>query len=229
MTTTRPVQPWSAMPGWGIAADLTPPELINSRHVKVLRKWIVTGLVALLVVCTAGYVLAAQKRSSASTVLSDVQIRTAQLQADQRKYAGITKLQGSVTDIQTKISKLMSGDVDVVKLMSQIRTSLPATMTIEQESVTMYVAGATAAGTSKTSGLDTSGHKLIGSVTLAGDARTLDDLSAYADKLQAIPGIVNLLPISNTADKTGVHYSLSFGLTDVLLSHRFDVSKNGGK
>ena len=62
MTThAQPNQPWSSMPGWGIVADLTPPELIASRHLKVLRKWIVLGLVVLVVACVAGYVLAAQK------------------------------------------------------------------------------------------------------------------------------------------------------------------------
>ena len=47
--TSPPVQLWSAMPGWGIAADLTPPEIINARQLKLLRKLLGGGLVALLV------------------------------------------------------------------------------------------------------------------------------------------------------------------------------------
>ena len=54
-----------------------------------------------------------------------MQARTAQLQADARKYAGITKLQGTVTEVQAQIAKLMSADVDLVKLMGQI-TQQPA-------------------------------------------------------------------------------------------------------
>ena len=61
MTThAQPNQPWNGMPGWGIVADLTPPELIASRHLKVLRKWIVLGLVVLVLACVAGYVSTAR-------------------------------------------------------------------------------------------------------------------------------------------------------------------------
>ena len=52
--TPPPAQLWSTMPGWGIAADLTPPELINSRALKTLRKWLGAGLVVLLLACIAG-------------------------------------------------------------------------------------------------------------------------------------------------------------------------------
>ncbi len=155
-----------------------------------------------------------------------------QLQATSRKYTGITKIQGTVTDVQAEIAKLMSADVDLVQLMGQIRASLPASMTIKQESVTISLAGAASAGTAGSTsgaGLDTSGRAHIGNVTISGVGKTLDDLSIYASKLAAIPGIVDVVPTSNVADETGVQYSLQFVLTDKLLSHRFDVSKNGGK
>ena len=234
-TQAHPNQPWSSMPGWGIVADLTPPELIASRHLKVLRKWIATGLVIMLLACVAGYVLATQKRSSASNALESVQARTAQLEADARKYGGITKLQGTVTAVQAQVSQLMSGDVDLVKLMGGISSSLPATMTIKQEAVTISLAGAASSGkagttTSKSgSGLDTSGNTPIGNVTISGVSHTLDDLAVYVDRLAAIPGVVDVVPLSNVVDATGVQYSVSLTLTDKLLSHRFDVSKNGGK
>ena len=229
-TQAQPNQPWSSMPGWGIVADLTPPELIASRHLKVLRKWIVTGLVLLLVACAGGYVLAARKHSAASSALADVQVRTTQLQVNARQYAGITTLQSTVTGVQTQIARLMGADVDLVKLLGEIRSSLPATMTIKQETVTLSLAGVAAAGASKSGvGLDTSGHPQIGNITISGSGHSLVDLSAYVDKLKVIPGVVNVVPVSNTADQTGMQFSLSLGLTDVLLSHRFDVSKNGGK
>ena len=63
-TAPAPVQLWSTMPGWGIAADLTPPELINSRALKTMRKWLGAGLVVLLLACVGGYVAAARQRSA---------------------------------------------------------------------------------------------------------------------------------------------------------------------
>jgi Tfp pilus assembly protein PilN len=229
-TMVAPQKLWSAMPGWGIYADLTPPELVNSRRLKSLRKVIVVALVALLVLCAGGYVLAARKSSAASNALADVQLRTSQLQGQAHKYSGVTQLQGTVTQVQTQIATLMSGDVDLVKLIGQLRSTLPATMTIKQEAVTISVAGVAGAATSNSgNGLDTSGHPQIGTVTLSGAAKSIDDLSAYTDALKSIPGITNVLPLSNATDSNGVQYSLSLGLTDLLLSHRFDTSKNGGK
>ena len=38
-------QLWSTMPGWGIVADLTPPELIASRRLRLLRKLLIAGAV----------------------------------------------------------------------------------------------------------------------------------------------------------------------------------------
>ncbi len=48
MTATTVEQPtlWNSTPGWGIAANLIPPELINARKLKVLRKFMAAGIVA---------------------------------------------------------------------------------------------------------------------------------------------------------------------------------------
>jgi hypothetical protein len=229
-TMVAPQKVWSTMPGWGIYADLTPPELVNSRRLKSLRKAIVAALVALLVLCAGGYVLAARKHAAASGELDSVQAQTAQLQANASRYAVVTKIQGTVTDVQAKVATLMSGDVDLVKLIAQIRSSLPPTMTIKQEAVTITIAASAGAQASASgTGLDTSGRPQIGTVTVSGAAKSMDDLSVYVDALKVIPGVVDVLPLSNVTDATGVQYNLSLGLTDVLLSHRFDTSKNGSK
>ena len=49
---------WASMPGWGIVADLTPPELVESRRLKALRKLIAVCLGAVvLLLRAAGYAL----------------------------------------------------------------------------------------------------------------------------------------------------------------------------
>jgi hypothetical protein len=60
-----------------------------------------------------------------------------------------------------------------------------------------------------------------------GTGQTVNDLSDYVDRLQAIPGLVDVLPVANTVSTSGAsgtEYSISIGLTNALLSHRFDVS-----
>jgi type IV pilus assembly protein PilN len=223
-TASAPPQLWSTMPGWGIAADLTPPELINSRELKKLRRWLGAGLVVLLIACAGGYVAAARQHSSASTALDDMNAQTSQLQAGVRKYAGLTQMQGSVTQIQAQIATLMGGDVDLVTLMGRLRSVLPKPMTISSETVTLTaaVAGATPAGTG-------TAVATIGAVTLSGTGRALGNLATYVDKLSAIPGVVDVNPTTNTLAGKVSHYTLSLNLTTVALSHRFDVTKTGTK
>ena len=226
MTMERPAL-WHALPGWGIAADLTPPELINARQLKVLRWWMAAGLVVLLVVCAGGYYLAARDRSSATAELTVVQDQTRELQVVGRSYSGVIAIQGSVKQIETQVAQVMSADVDVVALLVVLQSSLPKTMTINQEAITISTAGvagtAGTAGTSTGSSQDSSGLPRIGTITIGGTGRTLDDLSDYIDSLQAVPGLVDVLPVSNTAAGKGTQFSLTIGLTNALLSHRFDV------
>ncbi len=222
-----PATLWSSMPGWGIAADLIPPELINGRRLKVLRRLLAAGLLVLLVACAAGYYLSVRENSTASSELTTVQFETSQLQREGRSYAGIVTIQGAVSKVQTQIAGLMVGDVDLVGLTEKIQSSLPKTMTISQEAITVSTAGVAAAGAGGAAGvLDTSGLPRIGTITMGGTGQTLNDLSDYVDKLKLINGFVDVLPISNTAantGKAGTTYSLTIGLTNAALSHRFDA------
>ncbi len=226
VTMDRPAL-WHELPGWGIAADLTPPELINARQLKVLRWWLAVGVVALLVICAGGYYLAARDTSSATSELTAVQDQTRQLRVVGRSYAGVISIEGSVKQIQAQVAQVMSADVDVVALLVVLQSNLPKTMTINQEAITISTAGVAAvtgtASSSTGSGQDGAGLPRIGTITLGGTGRTLDDLSDFIDSLQTVPGLVDVLPVSNTSSGKGTQFSLTIGLTNALLSHRFDV------
>ena len=215
---------WSTMPGWCTAADLIPPELVNARRLTTLRKYMAVGLVVLLAVCAGGYYLAARDNSVAASDLASVQDRTLQLQYEGRSYSGVVQMQGSVALVQSQIAQVMAGDVDLVALMGRLQSSLPSTMTIGQESIVISPAGVVG-NAAASAGLDTSGLPRIGSITLSGTGRTLDDLSDYIDRLRTITGLVDIAPVSNIKSTTGAgtEYNLQIGLTNALLSHRFDV------
>lgn len=224
--TDRPAL-WASLPGWGIAADLTPPELINKRQLKVLARLMALGLVLLVLACAGGYYLAAHDRSAASADLQAAQGRTVELERVGRSYASVVAIQGSVSQVQAQVAQVMGGDVDLVALLVQLESSLPKTMVITQEAITISTAGVAAAGATAATGggLDTSGLPRIGTLTISGTGRTLNDLSDYVDGLQTIAGLVDVLPVSNTAASTtsGTQFSITVGLTNNLLSHRFDV------
>jgi hypothetical protein len=226
MSSARaPAQLWSTMPGWGIAADLTPPELINSRELKTLRKWIGAGLVVLLLACTGGYLAASRQNHAAAADLATVNAETVQLQSGVGKYATVTQIQGNVSQIQAQIATLMSGDVDLVTLMGRIRRALPAPMAISNETVTIILAAAAAAP----AGTVPPALASIGTVTIAGTGSALDNLATYVEALQKIPGVINVNPTTNVLSGRTTHYSLSLTLTAAAFSHRFDVSTKRAK
>jgi uncharacterized protein HemX len=196
------------------------------------RRRLILALVALLLLCGVGYGYAFVQRNTAANQLSQVQAQTLRLQAEQRKFSDVTKIQGSITEVQQQISRLMSNDVDFGQLVANLRGDLPAGMTISQATVTLTVASPTGATSSAAKGntsLDTSGHAHIGSITMSGTGVRLDDVSSYVDRLRTVKGIVEVVPTSNQAAQAGVQFSLMLTVTDELLTHRFDTAKKGGK
>jgi type IV pilus assembly protein PilN len=221
---------WSSMPGWGIVADLTPPELIAERHLRVLRKYIVVGLALVVVLCGSGYALAVQKHSTAADARNAITARTEQLQQqlENKSFSNVVRIQGTLAQVQVQVAALLKNDVDLPALLGKVRAALPASMAINTMSVTLTPAGTAAAGGAAPT-LDTSGHLVIGTVVVGGSSKTLDDLPTYVDRLAKVKGISNLVPTSNGSDTDGVKFSLAFAITDRLYSHRYDVATTGSK
>jgi hypothetical protein len=221
---------WKSLPGWGIAADLTPPELLNSRQLKTLRKLMAAGVVLLLLICAGGYYLAAREKADTAVELKAAQSRTKELQRVGDSYSGVVAIQGSVKQVQAQVAQVMGADVDLVALLVVLESNLPETMVIKQESISINTVGVVGAtGVPAGSSLDTSGLPRIGTITMSGTGRALDDLSDYIDRLEVVPGLVDVLPISNTASASTpeTQFNLTIGLTNALISHRFDVGGGG--
>ena len=220
----RPDAPvsWSTMPGWNIVADMTPPELINMRWLGVLRRRIAAALVLVVVLCGVAYAYAYVQNGSASDAASAADFQTTNLNRATSAYLGITRIETTVTGIRSQVATVMANDVDVAHVISTIRGALPNTMSIQNLSLTLNPAS------TPSSGLDATGHSEIGSVTISGSGRTLDDLPTFVDRLAGIPGVVNVLPASNELNTGIAQFTLTVSLTDQLYSHRFDLTNTGG-
>jgi len=211
------------MPGWGIAADLTPRELRNARQLKVLRKLMAAGIAVLLLVCAGGYFLAAQENSSASTDLATATDRTVELRATGGDFADVVSIQRSIDQAQKQISEVMGADVDLFTLMGELQSNLPEGMTIGDVSITVSTAGVAGAAGVAGTGLDTSGLPRIGTITMSATGQILDDAADYVDRLRAVTGLVDVVSIANDNTGSGARFTITAGLTNALLSHRFDV------
>lgn len=212
-------------PGWDVVGDLTPPELLDMRSLAVLRRRIVAALVLVLLLCVAAYAYAtvlyviAQRQANTETQ------RSASLNGAAAKYAGITRLETTVSTIDAQLATLLKDDVDVPRTVAQVRAALPASMSIQSVTVTLDAAGATQDATSGSSstGLDATGNPTIGTVTITGSGRGLDDLPSFVDRLSLVRGFVNVLPTSNQVDKAKSQFSVNLSLTDLLHTHRYDA------
>jgi hypothetical protein len=232
MTTMQPRELWSTMPGWGIVANLIPPEVLQARRVRAVRKLVAYGLCVLILIAGAGYGFAWYRSQQAADALAAEQSRTSQLMAQQRRYADVTLLQGSVASVRSQLSELLVSDVDVSALMTAILLQLPPGASVTQLAVTMsHPAGSTSTATPTTGSgaLDTSGRPHIGLISITGQARKVSDVSALVDRLSALPGFIDPYPTSNTTNDKGALFTVQFSINDRLFSHRYDVAtKTGG-
>ncbi len=218
-----PERLWVVAAGWGIAADLTPPEVVAARRLRRLRRRIAVALSALAVLVVAGYGIAVVQNSTAHAAAAAEHGLTAPLQARQRAYGDVTQTQSRLTLSRTQMATLMAADVDVSSFVTKVNGSLPARMSISTLAVNLLQATVAAPVATGTGGLDTSGRASIGTVLVSGTATTFTDVARYVDALAATPGVANVVPTSAQADTSGVQYSLTFTLTDTLLSKRFDL------
>ena len=233
MTTMQPRELWSTMPGWGIVANLIPPEVLQARRVRAVRKLVAYALCALVLLAGLGYGYAFFRSQQAADALSAEQSRTSQLLAQQKRYADVTLLQGTVAGVRTELSQLLASDVDMSALVNSVLRQLPAGATVSQLAVTMSPPAGQQAKVNPASGtasLDTSGRPHLGLITLTGQAPRVPDVSTLVDRLGALPGFLDPYPTSNTTNDKGTLFTIQFTVNDSLLSHRYDLtSKTGGK
>lgn len=226
MTAVLPKTPtttdgaWSMMPGWGIVGDLTPPELVAARQLRVLRKLIGVALALVVVLCATGFFYATLQHSKASDALAAANDQTTQEQAALDKYSGITKIQAAVQGVKTQIAGVMGGDVNMPKLIESVRGALPTSMKLT--AVTVTFSTPVAADAAEPS-LNNTGRSVIGQITVSGTARTLNDLADFVLRLQTVNGFVNVIPGSNSASDKAVTFGLTLSMTDALYSHRYDI------
>lgn len=232
MTTMQPRELWSTMPGWGIVANLIPPEVLQARRVRAIRKMMAYLLCVLVLIAGIGYGYAFYRSQQAAETLAAEQSRTSQLLAQQKRYADVTLLQGTVAGVRTELSQLLESDVDMSALVNSVLKQLPAGATVSQLAVTMSApAGqqAKANPASGTASLDTAGRPHIGLITVTGQALRVPDVSTLVDRLGILPGFLDPYPTSNTTNDKGTLFTIQFTINDSLLSHRYDLtSKTGG-
>jgi hypothetical protein len=224
MTTMQPRELWSTMPGWGIVANLIPPELLQARRARALRKLMTAVLCLLLVLAGAGTSYAMYRSHEAAQSLAAEQSRTSQLVVEQNRYGDVTRIQGDVAQVRTQLATLMGMDVDAARLIVNVVGQLPAGASVTQLALTIAEPTPTAANNNGAAVLDTSGQPHIGTVTISGEAHTVSDVALFVVRLAGVKGVVSPYPTTNTVNDAGTQFTVQFSINNSLLSHRYDAS-----
>lgn len=230
MTATLAAAPtgkslWNQMPGWGIVADLTPPEIIAARSLRVIRRLIALLLVLVVVGCAALFVWAKLQSSAAQDDVATASADTAQLEHDASKYSKVTSVEAATNQIQSQVAGAMQTDVDTTHLIKAIRAALPGSMLINSFTLTLTPVATTP---STDTGAAPTAGPVIGTVTITGTGKKIDDLAAFVDRVSKVPGVVDVVPGSNQLSEGVTQFGLTMSLTTKLYSHHFDLSKTGG-
>ena len=212
------------MPGWGIAANLTPPELIASRRLRRVKERLVMAILLIVLLAAGGYAYAFWQVHGAQGGLQSEEQRTTQLRSQETQYSVVTTLQGNIGSVRHQIQTLMTDDLDVSAVLTKVEHALPPGVAITELTLSMDGASAGVPGGGGSGSLDTSGKLHVGQITLQGTGRSLIDASTYVAALTALPGVVDVFPTSNVTQAVGTQFALTVNLTDSLLSHRFDVT-----
>lgn len=222
MTTIVTEEPdsWTTPAGWGIYADLTPPELLTARLLHRVRRMlllVLTGAVV-VVLLVFGYSVVLDRRAAAD--LADQDAQTTRLVAAQSRYSQVVAVQGAAAAVRNRLSQLMTSDVEYSALLTSLRAAQPDTLSVNQLSITVSAAGAAAAAVG-TDPLATSGTVPVGGITIGGTSRSLTDLGTFVSRLRSVHGVVDVLPATLTTSGGAFTYTISMSIDSAALSHKY--------
>ena len=213
-----------------IRANLMPAEVIVARRIEKLRRKILIGLGALVVVVAAVYVVAMLGTRSANNDLSAVNTTTSQLQSRVAGYSSVTKTQAQAAAVQSELATVMQGDLPWSSLITALRQEAP--LGIQLTSVSGNVtsaAGSTGSGSGSgaTAGdVNQSGDQAAGTLVITGTAASQTIAAAYSDRLSLIKGVTAPLITSLSGAGSGVTFNISATITTAALGGRYATAQS---
>ena len=163
--------------------------------------------------------------AGAQDALAAEQQRTAELNAEQAKYAQVPRLLAQVTAARGAREQAMAGDVLWYRFLNDLATATPAGVSLESVAATLtpVVPGSASAATRVP--LKPAG---IGDIAVEGSASSFDRVSDWLDNLGEVSGL-DSSTLSNASreagiagSKTAVSFSTGVTMTGDALSHRYE-------
>jgi len=208
--------------------NLLPAEVRAARGLRQIKRYLLLGVAATVVVAVAGYGVAVLDVNSANSELDAANQRTTQLQSEQAKYKEVPVVRAQLSDALLARSVGMSTDIEYARYLGAISAVLPDDIALES----LVVTGPTPMVTPQQSG-DPLAAPSVGSIQFTGKSVTVPDTAALIDELNGLEGFADAWVTSTqiTGDEdSGDYYTVtaSVQLTDVAFSQRY-LNTEGAK
>jgi Tfp pilus assembly protein PilN len=202
-------------------ADLLPPEIIEARRMRRVRRTVIFAMVPILVLVAGWYGLAVLQAELAERSLSRVDDAVITLQAQQREFDEVTRTRSDSAQIKTQLNALFADDLRWAGLLLPVRRVAPAGVTLTNLS-------ALKSDDRTTGGTGGTGGQPVGSLTISGTAPTKNVVAAYVDALDTVPGLADPLLVNALAQNGVLRFSVRVDVTADAIGGRFTAtSKNG--
>jgi len=198
--------------------DLMPPEVHKERAASLLRRRLIVGVIAVLVITLAGSAGATALALRAEARLAFEQSRTAGIVADQAQYVEVRTVQGQVDQIKAAQRVGVSTEIDWKKYLEEVQTKLPPSVAIQ--SVTITSSSPLAIYAQPTAPLQ---GERVATVTFEATSPVLPDVPTWLISLATLPGFADALPGSVDLDTaTGVYtVNITMHINDAAFAERF--------
>ncbi|GAA1794542.1 hypothetical protein HC028_22310 [Planosporangium flavigriseum] len=207
-----------------ISANLLPPEIMESRHARRTRRIVLSAVAAVAILLGGWYGLASHQTSLARGDLGNAQSDVERLVQQQKPYAELIRTQNESRAIDARLAALLANDLRWAQLLSSLRGAAP--QGVQLIGVTGGVAPAKAgtaatpqAGTPRLP--DTSGQKVVGTLTLNGTAPSKETVAEYIDALAKVQGLGNPMLERVSEEGKAASFTLRVDITGLALGGRY--------
>ncbi len=176
-------------PGTGPRVNLVPAEVLTARRVQRAQRRGLLALVGVVAVVLAAYALVSAERAVARDDLASAQAQTVQLTTEQARYAEAPKVYAEVDAIDAALASAMTDDVDWYQYVADLAVAAPPGLWLTSWTATMTDPATSAAVDPATAAVTVPDGPDLASLTVGGSSEGEDQIPAWLETLDAMPGL----------------------------------------
>ena len=207
-----------------VRANLMPGEVLSGRQAVVVRKQVLLGLVAVVVMLIGWFGVSWWQTRSANDDLANAQRQGVALQSQQNQFTPLVQAQAQITDIRTQLQEVMVGDLSWKTMLSTVRDKAPTGVSVTSISGDVTAAAGTPSGSDV---LNQTGSASVGQLTINGGAADKRSVAAYADALAKVPGLTAPLISSVQSGTTALTFTITAVITTDAFGGKYATASDG--